>query len=218
MPAHRRFSVVLSGGLVLVAWLLARSSAADPLPAVLQRARQMEIEFVGGLVGGYESEIFAAFKKYIEQATKRERLLLLSHRNPVVRAYAAQYFAALLPDHAKAVAALLRDRKPVPFLETTCLGPSAFYVDAYVATELCRHVEQPEIRRILQQASTRQEVRSDVRSTLHRCSSIPPAPLELPELTEPAPLLPDTPGSSDEPPPSACARRTIGDGLTATDL
>lgn len=86
MPTHRRFSVVLSGGLVLLAWLLARSSAANPLPAVLERARQMEIEVVGGLVGGYDSEIFAAFNKHIEQANKRERLLLLSHRNPVVRA------------------------------------------------------------------------------------------------------------------------------------
>ncbi len=202
MPTHRRLSVVLSGGLVLVAWLLARPSAADPLPAALERARQMEVEIVGGLVGDYKSEIFAAFKKYIEQASKRERLILLSHRNPVVRAYAAQYFAAQLPDHAKALAALLRDRKPVRFLETTCLGPSAFYVDAYVAGELCRHVEQPEIRRIVQQASTHPEVRSEVRSILRRCSSIPPAPLELPELTQPTPLLPDTPGSTDEQPPS----------------
>lgn len=117
-------------------------------------AAPFEASHVG--YAGTPSRAWVAFQALREAASTEVLLALLQHRSFVVRAYVAEHAARHHPEHARALAGLVRDTAQV-WQRAGCLPvPTSMSEEILGAIE--PHAGHPEVQALLQ------EVASDVSS------------------------------------------------------
>lgn len=138
---------ILSPALLAVL-LLSASSGAQAAPTLLDvvaKAELYESERVG--YGDVLSSKHAALWQFAVATPTPDLLRLLSHKNPVVRAYAAVYLAAERPQTVGSLLPILQDERPIRKLEG-CEGGTTL-IRQLVLGALLRHPQHRAVQDLL---------------------------------------------------------------------
>lgn len=113
---------------------LLQDEALSTLVDALAHYDRIESSHVG--FAGAPSEVYAAFQKVQERASREELLSLLRHESPVVRGYIVQHIISKTPEDIPHLSSLIEDQSPVNTLDG-CMGGATTIASSLV--ELMRY-------------------------------------------------------------------------------